>query len=95
MERVDVFGRHIKAKRVDGGSYRAIESEDSVSNSVSPVHFQSADLVPSVRLIFKNSCFMQLVCERVHVESTMCKGHSRFLLSVACRRWNLRKCKHI
>ena len=32
MERVDVFGRHIKAKRVDG-SYRAMESADKVGVS--------------------------------------------------------------
>jgi len=30
VEKVDVFGRHIKAKRVDG-SYRAMESADKVS----------------------------------------------------------------
>ncbi len=29
VEKVDVFGRHIKAKRVDG-SYRAMESADKV-----------------------------------------------------------------
>ena len=29
VERVDVFGRHIKAKRVDG-SYRAMESAEKV-----------------------------------------------------------------
>ena len=30
VEKVDVFGRHIKAKRVDG-SYRAMDSADKVS----------------------------------------------------------------